>query len=89
MGKIQNEIKKCIKKVSQLYHLIKGLLRNKDTNEKCKLDIFKIYFKRILQCGAETWTTTKREDSRIQPMEMKFHTQKWRKNNHNQMDRPN
>ena len=34
-------------KASEFYHLIKGLLRNKDINEKCKLDILKIYFKRI------------------------------------------
>ena len=33
---------------SQFYHLAKGLLRNKDINDKCKLDIFKIYFKVIL-----------------------------------------
>ena len=30
-----------------VYHLLKGLLRNKDINEKCKLYIFKIYFKTI------------------------------------------
>jgi hypothetical protein len=32
-------------KASEFYHLIKGLLRNKDINEKCKLDIF--YFREI------------------------------------------
>jgi hypothetical protein len=30
------------------------------------------YFNRILLCGAETWTTTKREDSKVQAVEMKF-----------------
>jgi len=34
-------------KGSQFYHLLMGLLRNKDIYEKCKLDILKIYFKRI------------------------------------------
>ena len=58
-------------KASKLYYLVKGLLRKKDVNEKCKLDVFKIYFKRILVYGADTWTT-KREDNKIQPMEMKF-----------------
>ena len=33
---------------------------------------FRIYLKRILLNGAETWTTTKREDNKIQAMEMKF-----------------
>jgi hypothetical protein len=41
-------------------------------NRECKLDILKIYFKGILLYGTEAWTTTKREDSRIQAMEMKF-----------------
>ena len=66
-GKIQNEINERIKK----HHLVKGSLRNKDINEKCKPDIFNIYFKRVLLYGAET-KTTKREDSKIQTMEMKF-----------------
>jgi hypothetical protein len=68
--KIQNEINERIKEASQFHHLVKGLLRNKD--EKRKLDIFKIYFKRILLYGAETWTISKREESKIQAMEMKF-----------------
>ena len=61
-----------IKEASQFYHLVKGLLRNKDVNKQCKLDIFKIYFKTILLYGAETWTRTKRENSKIQIMEIKF-----------------
>jgi hypothetical protein len=44
------------KKTSQFCHLVKGLLRNKDDNEKCKLDILTNYFKRMLQYQAETWT---------------------------------
>ena len=32
--KIQNEVNKRIKKPSQFYQLIKGLLRNKDINKK-------------------------------------------------------
>ena len=51
-GNIQNEINERIKKASQFYHLVKGLLRNKDT--------LKIYFRRILLFGAETWTATKK-----------------------------
>ena len=71
-GKIQNEINGRIKKASQFYHLVKGLLSNKDINEKCKPNILKIYFKRILLYRAETWTTSKREDSKTQAMEIKF-----------------
>jgi hypothetical protein len=57
---------------SQFYHIVNGLLRNKNFNEKFKLHIFKIYFKKILLYGVENWTVTKREDSKIQAMEIKF-----------------
>ena len=36
-GKVQNE---RIKKASPFYHLVKGLIRNNDINEKCTLNIF-------------------------------------------------
>jgi hypothetical protein len=41
-------------------------------NNKCKIDIYKVYFKKNLLHGAESWTCTKREESKIQAMEMKF-----------------
>jgi hypothetical protein len=31
-----------------------------------------VYFKKILLCGVEIWTSTKREESKIQAIEMKF-----------------
>jgi hypothetical protein len=34
--------------------------------------VYKVYFKKTLLCGAETWTCTKREESKIQAVEMKF-----------------
>ena len=40
-------------------------MRNKYINERSKQDILKIYLRRILLYGAETWTTAKREDSKI------------------------
>jgi hypothetical protein len=52
--------------------LIKGLIRNRDISNKCKIDIYKVYFKKILLHGAESWTCTKREEGKIQAMEMKF-----------------
>jgi len=67
-GKIQNEINERIKKASQsFYYLVIGLLRNKDIYKKCKLNIFDIYFKRILLCEAETWTTTKERIAKFKP----------------------
>ena len=52
---IQNEISERIKR-SQFYHIVNGLLRNKDNTEKCKRGILNIYFKKVLY-GAETWAT--------------------------------
>ena len=66
-GKIWNEINEWTKK----HHLVKGLLRNKDIIKKFKLDVFKIYFKKILPHGTEMQTTN-REDRKIQAMEVKF-----------------
>jgi hypothetical protein len=71
-GKIQNEINERIRKASNFRHLVKGLIRNRDINNKCTIDIYKVYFKTILLHGAESWTCTKREESKIQAMEMKF-----------------
>jgi hypothetical protein len=53
--------------LSQFDH-VKGLLRNKDINKKCKLDIFKMY---LIEYYMEQ-QQTKRHDSKIQAMEMKF-----------------
>ena len=36
------------------------------------INLYLIFLKRILLYGAETWTKTKREDSKIQAMEIKF-----------------
>jgi hypothetical protein len=61
-----------IYKASKLYHLAKSFLWNKDVDRKCKNTIHNVYFKKILLYGAGTWTCTKREESKIQAVEMKF-----------------
>jgi hypothetical protein len=33
--------------------------------------VYKVYFKKVL-CGTESWTCTKRKESKIQIIEMKF-----------------
>jgi hypothetical protein len=40
--------------------------------KKCKITIYNIYFKNILLCGAERWTYSKREECKLQAVEMKF-----------------
>jgi hypothetical protein len=47
-GKIQNEKNERIGKASEFHHLAKSLLWNKDTDRKCKITIFIVYFKKIL-----------------------------------------
>jgi hypothetical protein len=63
-GKIQKEINERIRKASNFYHLVKGLIRNRDINNKCKIDTYKVYFKKILLYGAESWTCTKKKTAR-------------------------
>jgi hypothetical protein len=48
------------------------LLWNKDVDRKFKITIFSVYFKKILLYGAETRTSTKREGSKLQAVEVKF-----------------
>jgi hypothetical protein len=48
------------------------MIRNRDINNKCKFDVYKVYFKKILLYEAESMTCTKKEESKIQAMEMKF-----------------
>jgi hypothetical protein len=61
---IQNEINEIIRKASQLYHLIQSIW-NKDIDRKCKTTVYIVFFKKILLYGVETWTCTKREESKI------------------------
>ena len=44
-----------------------SIFYSKNVNEEFKLRIFKIYFKRMSLYGAETWTTTERENGKLQP----------------------
>jgi hypothetical protein len=71
-GKTQNKINERIRKASKFYHLINSILWNKEVDRKCKTTIYKVYFKKILLHGAETWTCTKRENSKIQTSKMKL-----------------
>jgi hypothetical protein len=50
-GKIQNEINERIRKASNFYHLVKGRIRNRDINNKCKIDIYEVYFKKFCDMG--------------------------------------
>jgi hypothetical protein len=55
--------------------LVKGLIRNRDINNKFKIDFYKVYLKKKnLLYGAESWTCTKEEESKIQAMKIKLLT---------------
>jgi hypothetical protein len=41
-------------------------------HRKCKTITYKVYFQKILLYRVETWTYTKREESKIQASEMQF-----------------
>jgi hypothetical protein len=64
-GKIQNEINEKIGKASKCYNLAKSLLWNKDIDRKWKITIYNVYLKKILLYGAETWTCSWRQRSKL------------------------
>jgi hypothetical protein len=53
-GEIQNEISKRTGKASTCYHLAMSLLWNNDVDEKYKLTVYNMSFKKILLYGAKT-----------------------------------
>jgi hypothetical protein len=60
-GKIQNEINEIIRKASDFYHLVKGLIRNRDINNKCKIDIYKVYLKKNCYMGPKVGLAHKKK----------------------------
>jgi hypothetical protein len=48
----------AIRKASNFHHLVKGLIRNGDINNKCKIDSYKVYFKKILLYFADLCVDT-------------------------------
>jgi hypothetical protein len=65
---VQNKINERVGKASKCYHLAKSLLWNKDVDRQCKVTIFNMYFKKLLLYGAETWTYTEREESKLKQL---------------------
>lgn len=71
-GTIKEEIGKRIQQANGFYQCVRGLVWNQEVPEKCKKVLFSMYYTPILTYAAGTWTTTKRDESRIQAAEMKF-----------------
>jgi hypothetical protein len=51
-------------KASNFYHLVKGLIRNRDINNKCKIDIYEVYFKKIFYMGPKVGFAQKKKKAR-------------------------
>ena len=71
-GKITEEIGKRIQQANSFYQGVRGILWNRDVPKKCKKILYSTYDEPILTYATGAWTTTKREESRIQAAEMKF-----------------
>lgn len=71
-GKMKKEINNRIRKASNFYQCVKGLVWDREIPIQCKLTLYKTYFIPILTYAAETWTMGEREESQIQAAEMRF-----------------
>jgi hypothetical protein len=45
---------------------------NRDVPNQCKTTIYEVYFKVTVTYNAKTWTLTRRNESKIQGMVMKY-----------------
>jgi hypothetical protein len=63
-GKIQNEINESIRKASNFHHVVKGRIRNRDISNKCKIDIYKVYFKKFCYMGPKAGRAQKEKKAR-------------------------
>lgn len=72
-GNQEGELNDRIEKTSKLYHAMNNnFIRKREIAEKTKMMVYKTVIRPVLTYGCETWTTTLREKSRLQAMEMKI-----------------
>jgi exonuclease III len=71
-GGIEEEINRRGQQGAGLYNVVRDLIWSRDVPVKCKKVIYNSYYVPVITYGAETWTMKKRDESRVQAMEMKF-----------------
>lgn len=71
-GRISYEITRRLQKGGNFYQTVKHLICDGKIPEKAKIMMYKMYYVPIMLYGAETWTMTEREWSRMQAGEMRF-----------------
>ena len=64
------EISKRVQQSNVFYQCVRGLIWDKEVPIKCKEVLYKTYFIPILTYVAETWTMTRKEESKVQASEM-------------------
>lgn len=72
-GHQNQEITARVQSAANLYHSIKNtFLGKKEVSLKTKISVFNSVFVPILTFGSESWVLTKRQESLIQAVEMKY-----------------
>ena len=71
-ARLTNEISRRVQQSNSFYQSVRNLVWNKEIPRKCKEVMYKMYYSPILTYAAETWTMTRREESKIQASEMRF-----------------
>lgn len=71
-GRMEVEISKRVQQSNAFYQCVRGLVWDREVPMKCKEVLYKTYFTPILTYASETWTMTRKEESKVQASEMKF-----------------
>ena len=71
-ARMEEEISKRVQQSNAFYQCVRDLVWGKEVPMKCKEVLYKAYFIPIMTYASETWTVTRREESKIQASEMKF-----------------
>jgi hypothetical protein len=74
-GKQDTEISQRISAVTQLYHALGETFIGKinEISRKAKMTVHQTIFRPVLTFGSESWVMTKRQNNRMQAIEMKYH----------------
>lgn len=72
-GKSEEELNSRIQAANRVYYALQNkFLKHKEITEKTKISIYKAIYLPILLHGAENWILTKRQEQRVQAIEMKY-----------------
>uniref|UniRef100_A0A1Y1MCV0 Reverse transcriptase domain-containing protein n=1 Tax=Photinus pyralis TaxID=7054 RepID=A0A1Y1MCV0_PHOPY len=72
-GNEEGEINERIQKAARMYYALnKNFISKKEVSRKTKMMVYKVIFRPILTYGSESWTLGRKEQGKIQTIDMKY-----------------